>query len=194
MKHSVYFLLLIVFLVMSCSEDNDDTLVAENNENKVALLKIDYLTHAFEGGKELTFQSATDFTIAANYQPPGDFGSVQLMYEELEQPLFEGTIIWMGLGERSYPDSIQSADGFETISTPVEMPAQSLFENVMYAEYIYYPEDLSYSDLWDAIKNLHLVQEYRVNSPSEPIKVFLYTPSVGVGNPADWDYYVFLKN
>lgn len=194
MKHSVHLLLLIAFLVMSCSEDNDDTLVAETVENKVTLLKIDYLTQAFEGGKEMTFASATDFTIDANYQPPGDFGSIQLMYEELDQPIFDGTIIWMGLGERSYPENLMAPDEFTTITEAVEMPDENLFEKVMYDEFAFYPEDLSYSQLWNAINQLEIVQTYRTNAPNEPIKVFLYTPSVGVGDPADWDYYLILKN
>ncbi len=194
MKNSLYLILLIALFTFSCSEDNDDNLVSENNDNNVALLKVDFLTHTFEGGQELTFESTTDFNIVSNYQAPGDFGSIELVYNELEQPLFKGTIIWMGLGERSLPESLQGIDNFETLSEPVEMPSVSMFANVMYDEFAFYPEDLDYSLLWDSIKNLKIVQQYRQYNPNETIKIFLYTPSVGIGNPEEWDYYIILKN
>ncbi len=194
MKKLLLLMLFTALSILSCSEDNDDNLIAENNTNKVALLKVDFLTNAFEGGKELTFESSSSFTIETSYQAPGDFGSVQLMYDELDQPLFDGTIIWMGLGERLYPESLQNVGDFETISEPVEMPSEAMFENVMYSEFAYYPDDLDYSLLWDSIKNLKIVEDYTSNNPNAMIKVFLYTPSVGIGNPADWDYYLILKS
>lgn len=194
MKKSAILFFLLTLFILSCSEDNDDNLENEINGNKVVLLKIDFLTHTFEGGNELTFESASDFTITTNYQPPGDFGSIKLMYEEVDEPLFDGTIVWMGLGERNYPETLQGVNDFTTTPEAVEMPNESMFINVMYDENAYYDEDLDYSLLWDAIKNLKIVQNYRNSNPDETIKVFLYTPSVGLGNPADWDYYIILKN
>lgn len=194
MKKLAFLFFLLTLFIFSCSEDNDDNLDSEINVNKVALLKIDFLTQTFEGGNELTFESATDFTVTSNYQPPGDFGSIKLMYDEVDEPLFDGTIVWMGLGERSYPETLLDANDFTTIPEAVEMPSESMFTNVMYDEFAFYPEDMEYSLLWDSIKHLELVQQYRQNNPDETIKIFLYTPSVGVGNPADWDYYVILKN
>lgn len=194
MKKSAILFFLVTLFIFSCSDDNDDNLESEINGNNVVLLKIDYLTHSFEGGKELTFESATDFTITANYQPPGDFGSIKLMYDEVDEPLFEGTIVWMGLGERNYPETMHNADDFPIIPEAVDMPNVSMFTNIMYDENAYYDEDLDYSLLWDAIKNLEIVRNYRNSNPNETIKVFLYTPSVGIGNPADWDYYLILKN
>ena len=203
MKKSMYACFLLVFFVLSCSEDADDTLKSEihtveetieTDDNKVAVLKIDYLTQMFEGGQELTFETSSDFSITTNYHSPGDFGSVQLIYSEVGQPIFDGTIIWMGLGERSVPETLQGSTEFETITNPVDMPSENMFELVMYDEFAYYPDDLSFISLWDAIKNLEIVQDYRLENPDATIKVFLYTPSVGVGDPADWDYYIFLKN
>jgi hypothetical protein len=63
MKKLLY-LFFITILLMSCSKtENVDGL------NKVLLLKVDYLTNAFEGGKELTFpQSTSAFTITTDYK------------------------------------------------------------------------------------------------------------------------------
>jgi len=193
MKISLSFILFFSVMLLSCSDD-DTTNQLEPTSNKVALLKIDYLTQTFEGGKELTFDASTDFNISYNYYAPGDFGSVELMYEELDETLFDGTIIWMGLGARSYPTSLMSAEDFQTVNEPLAMPSNDMFENVMYSEYAYYPEDLDYSTLWNSIADLSIVEEYRSSNPNATINVFLYTPSVGAGDPADWDYYVILKN
>lgn len=185
---------MITTLFLSCFEDNDDDGMLGNVDNKVVLLKVDYQTHTFEGGKELAFGQSAGFTIASEYEAPGDFGSIELIYEELGQTLFEGTIVWMGLGERSYPESLLAVDDFVTVPEAVEMPSQTLFENVMYDEFAFYPEDLDYASLWEAIDNLQIVQTYRASNPDGTVSIFLYTPSVGAGDPADWDYYVILKN
>lgn len=188
------FLLLLPLLAYSCFEDNDDNIPAEPYQNKVALLKVDYLTHTFEGGQELAFNSSSGFTISSEYVVPSDFGSVKLVYEELEETLFEGTIVWLGLGERTYPETLLGTEDFTNIAEPVAMPSETMFQNVMYYESAFYPEDLDYTSLWHSIANLKIVESYRNSNPNAKVNVFLYTPSVGLGNPADWDYYVILKN
>lgn len=162
--------------------------------NKVLLLKVDYLNPAFEGGKELTFEDADGFTISSVYNSPGDFGDITLKYAELDQPLFAGTIHWMGLGEMTFPQSMDEIEAFTPITDPVAMPDASMFAPVMYTEYPYYPETIDYESLWNTIDNLLLVKEYRANNPDAQINAFLYTPSVGIGNPADWDWIIILKS
>ncbi len=187
-----FILPLIIFgLLISCDKNNEPEI--ENTTNKVVLLKIDYLTNLFEGGKELNFLPSSNFTISSTYQAPGDFGSVQLYYSELNEMLFDGGIIWMGTGEIAYP-TIDTSSSFITTGNSVQIPDTSLFENVMYNEYAYYPDTISYSDIWNSIDNLEIVEEYRNSNPNGKINLFLYTPSVGVGNPAEWDWFVILKN
>ena len=90
-------LVLLVCTLISC-DSNDDT-TDPNTQNKVALLKIDYLTNVFEAGKETEFVQNASFTISSTYNPPGDFGSIQLYYQELDEKIFDGTIIWLGSGK-----------------------------------------------------------------------------------------------
>jgi len=180
-----------IVLFFSCSKKNETS--PECPDNKVVLLKVDFLTHTFEGGKELTFRRVPTFTISSNFQPPGDFGSVQLYYDEVNELLFDGTIIWMGTGQMSYPD-IENPSVFSTIGQTVPMPDTNLFEKVMYDQFAYYPETIPYQEIWDAIGNLGIVEEYRNFYPLGKVHLFLYTPSVGYGNPADWDWFVILKN
>lgn len=184
--------------LMACSDDNSDP-VDENPQsaNKVVLLKVDATNFAFEGGKELTFEEASTFTISHEYILPGDFGSIKLKYDELDATIFDGDIHWMGLGEMNYPEAIDPVSSFESIATAVPMPDESLRELVLYDEFMPvedWPYAANYSALWDAVDNLQIVKEYREANPGAKVHFFLYTPSVGVGNPADWDWFVILKN
>ena len=189
----------LTLLSVACSDSSEPetvsgTFIDETVTNKVLLLKVDFLTSAFEGGKELTFADEDDFTISTTYNSPGDFGDVSLNYSELNQPLFAGTIHWMGLGEMTYPESLENVEFFTPVTDPVAMPDVSLFAPVMYSEYPTYPETIDYAALWDAVDNLLMVKEYRMSNPNAQINVFLYTPSVGVGNPAEWDWFIILKS
>lgn len=210
MKTKIIFLVSIALLLLGCSPDQDTTLPnsaqPENRQshttynhhlpyaNKIVLLKVDFLTHHFEGGKELVFKGAQNFTIASVYQSPGDFGGVSLKYAELNETFFEGTIHWMGLGQMQYPEQLDSADAFQTISNAVPMPNASLLATVAYDEFAYYPDPMPYAALWSAVENLQVVAQYRVSNPQSTVNIFLYTPSVGMGNPEDWDYFIILKN
>jgi len=48
-----------------------------------------------------------------------------------------------------------------------------------------------YSKIWKSISNLCIVAEYLKNN--KKIGLLLYTPSVGVGDPHDWDWYVIMS-
>ena len=191
-------LILLVSLSMAfvaCSDDSGAPL--QNNpepDNKVLLLKVDLETNGFEGGKELVFSDADDFTITTDYNSPGDFGDITLTYEEADADIFAGTIIWAGTGQMTYPETLNAVGSFTIAAEPAPMPAAEDFELVEYDEFNYYPEEIDYDAIWDAVDNLQLVKQYRQENPDAKVNLFLYTPSVGVGNPAEWDWYIILKN
>lgn len=191
MKKAVVFLMLIG-LVLSC--DKNDEQEIKNETNKVVLLKVDYLTNVFEGGKELEFSPSTSFTISSNYVPPSDFGSIQLFYSELNETIFDGTIVWSGTGQRSYPAGIDLPNTFSHSTNNLPMPNISMFEKVIYSQFSIYPDTIEYANIWNSINNLELVSDYRNSNPNGKINLFLYTPSVGAGIPAEWDWYIYLKN
>jgi len=192
-------LLLLGLCALAASCADDDALPANNPNpvagNKVLVLKVDLLTNAFEGGKQLEFDSAENFTIASYYNAPGDFGDIKLRYNEVEGDLFAGTIHWMGLGQITYPE-FEMPNAFTSMQGETAMPAATDFELVPVAqgEPPYEWPDTNYGAIWDAIDNLQLVQDYRAANPGAKVQLFLYTPSVGVGNPAEWDWIIFLKN
>ena len=195
MKKS-FLLLVFAALLMSCSDTETDPVNGGSEGNKVLLLKVDLLTNAFEGGKELTFPDNNNFTISVDYNPPGDFGDVTLNYEEVGMPIFAGDITWMGLGEITYPESMDASGEFTTIQNPVSQPNESQFSLVTYEETeanIFF-EDIDYDAIWAAVDNLAAVKEFRDSNPDAQVNLFLYTPSVGIGNPEEWDWIVILKN
>ena len=65
---------------------------------------------------------------------PSDFGGIQLFYTELDEKIFDGTMLWMGIGKVSYPimDTISS---FETEGYPLNLPDEETFEWVAYYNY-----------------------------------------------------------
>lgn len=173
-------------LICSCSGG-----LAPESENKVLLLQVDYLTNSFEAGKELSFEhSTTTFSVQTEYTEPGDFGSIRLIYEELNEPIFFGTIHWMGLGERLYPETLLPKDNFDHVLTADYVSPVNGFEDVFNPAGTTY----DYNVPWTAIQGLVLVRTYLESNPGSKVRVFLYTPSVGIGDPADWDWIFIIKN
>ncbi|QYJ68656.1 hypothetical protein [Flavobacterium litorale] len=187
-------LLLGLSLFMGACSDDDAAPLANQPDNNVLLLKVDMQTNTFEGGKELTFDDYDNFTIATSYIEPGDFGDIVLKYEEANAPIFEGTIVWNGSGEMTYPEALNATNTFATVTTPTPMPVATDIELVQYSDFNNYPELINYTAIWDAVANLQLVKEYRAANPTAKVNLFLYTPSAGAGNPVDWDWFVILKN
>ncbi len=186
------FLFIFLCSLWACTDDAER--YTRNATNKVALLQVDYLNYEFEGGKEYALRTTPDFTIGSVFIPPGDFGNIQLYYKELGVLLFEGSIIWAGLGQMNYPEKIDPVSYFRLANNTTPMPSADQFELVDYDEYAFYPDTIETERIWAAIENLEITQSYRASNPTEKIHLFLYTPSVGVGIPSDWDWYVILKN
>jgi len=178
----------VIILLAACTPENNP---ANPDSNKVLMLKVDYLTNTFEGGTETSYTTDTPaFTIKVNYIEPIDFGNIKLSYQELNETLFDGTIIWMGTGHINYPDSILPASAFTRVLTTDYISPDSGFVNLFNPQNIPY----NYSPVWASVQSLVKVREYLVSNPHSPVKLFLYTPSTGPGNPADWDWILFMKN
>lgn len=165
--------------------------IEDNATSKLLMLKVDYLTNNFEGGKETIFSVNTPtFTITTQYTPPGDFGNIRLIYQELNEIIFDGSIIWMGRGEINIPQNILPANRFSHVLTADYVYPIGGFENVLDPE----NQEYDYSQIWSQVQGLVKVREYLNSNPNASVKIFLYTPSVGVGDPADWDWIIFIKN
>ena len=191
MKAKVLTITIFILTLISCSKDNDDTITPSTNQNNVLVLKVDYNTNTFEGGKELSFSSTiSNMTVINQYVPPSDFGSIKLIYQELNETLFDGTIVWNGLGQMNFPQNLLNANQFDRVLTADYVSPNSGFENVFNPNNATY----NYNSIWASVQSLVKVRQYLISNPNATVKIFLYTPSVGIGNPAEWDWIVILKN
>lgn len=182
-------------LVLSACKKDNTNFTKDYSGNRLVMLQVDYKTFNFEGGKEFTFDEDTDeFTLKGIYQSPGDFGGVKLYYDELDELLFEGSVIWMGTGKRSFPKKLDKASDFKSFDSKVSMPDNDLFtgtfEGLPTTEFT----DSEKTKIWKAIDDLKLVSAYRELNPDGKVNIYLYRRSVGIGDPAEWDWLVFLKN
>ncbi len=186
-----YLSLLIVLLIITACDSNSSTnTLIPVQQNKVLLLKVNYENNAFEGGNETIFpNSTTTFTITNQVVPPADFGNIKLFYSELNAKLFDGDIIWMGDGQIHYPTSFLPESQYNYIDTFAPIP-DPVFEN------IYNPSNTNYnySQIFNSIRYLGIVNEYRGTNPNATVKLFLYTPGVGVGDPSKWKWIFIFKN
>jgi hypothetical protein len=187
------FLSFTVFILtlISCSKENTRQASSTTSSNNVLVLKVDYNTNQFEGGKEMTFtDTSSNMSITNQYVAAGDFGSIRLKYQELNEILFDGTIVWAGLGQVNYPQNLLNANQFDRVMTTDYVTPVSGFENVFNPDNTVY----NYNAIWTSVQNLVKVRQYLYSNPNATVKLFLYTPSVGFGNPADWDWFIFMKN
>ena len=185
---TIIVLLSLISLLFSCNSDNVDL----NNDapTQVLMLKVDYTTHAFEGGTEFGFSKQTDdFTIINEYVEPADFGNVKLIYKELNETLFDGTIHWMGLGKMTFPKNLKSPKDFKYTITDDFVYPKNGFENVFNPQ----NQKHEYDMVWSSLQSIVKVREYLKANSDQKVKLFLYTLSVDAGDPLDWDWIVYLK-
>lgn len=189
MKAKTLLLALIALALMGCEAENNDLELCDNNS--VLVLAVDYTTNKFMGGAKLDFKNKSEhFTTYNEFVEPSDFGSIKIIYDEIDETLFSGTIHWMGLGERTFPKSLLPADKFEGVITDNYVSPKNGFENIFNP----YEMDLNHEVAWGEVQYLVKVREYLAINPEQKVKLFLYTPSVGLGNPEDWYWVIFLKS
>ena len=181
----------LLFTLFSCKKTvlQEEPTTAGTQE-KVAFLQIDYLTTTFEGGTEWTFNAHSTFTSRPTYQEPVDFGNLALHYQEENAQIFDGGIVWMGRGTMQTPASIIPAASFPLTTAVLQQPT---FDEIEYSDFPTNHPATTANDLWQSIKDLQLVEDYLTSNPNGKLQFFLYTPSIGIGNPADWNWIVYLK-
>jgi len=103
---------------------------------------------------------------------------------------FEGGIIWAGRGIINQPQNILPASQFDTVTTADIVNPTAGFENIFNLNNTVF----DYALVWSSVQRLVKVREYLNANPNATVKLFLYTPSVGAGNPADWGWIIFMKN
>ncbi|MDL2277216.1 hypothetical protein LJC57_01360 [Parabacteroides sp. OttesenSCG-928-G07] len=189
MKLKAFFCIACLFLLFGCDDDDKpEIVICPPVGSYVFTFAVDYTTNDFLGGYVIDLPQETDFLkFACTYKSPGDFGSVSWYDETTETELFSGTIIWMGKGKRTFPEEIDSPSSFIKRDTKTAMPE---FVLLQHDEYGTNYENIDYEAIW---KPLEYLQNVSWLQSSSPAYLYLYRPSVGLGDPKDWYWLVFLE-
>lgn len=177
------------------SDDFTESDLQETDLQKHILIsKVDYLTFRYKGFYALTvtnkLNSGTEIPFVSQYQGPGDFGYIKLFYRNTNNLLMDGSIIWSGCGELNFPNNFRAG---LPMDNGLPYPGQSRISFINdggHYETVTDERDLQY--IWQSVSRQKEFQHYYGNS-SKKVAVYLYTPSVGIGNPADAYYLVFTE-
>ena len=190
MKKIAFLFLLIIF--SSCSDDADDNVI-QNQNRELTILKVDFLTHTFEGGNSFEFNNiamTNTLPIEEIYVAPSDFGNYTLKYTPTNEVIFDGPIAWMG-GSYDLPLDFDSSDYETTTLNPsinldeIEyfMPTADILAGEGYTNF-------DYASVWNSIKNLQVTNDCLNNNGK--IGFVLYTPGLGLFQPENAYWLVIL--
>lgn len=163
-------------------------------QKHILISKVDYLTFRYKGFYALNvtdkLNTGNEIPFVAEYREPGDFGYIKLFYRNTNNLLMDGTIIWMGCGELSFPASFRAG---RQLNSGMPYPGQthiSFINNE--GDYITVTDESELQRIWQTLSKQEEFQHYYGNTHKK-VAVYLYTPSVGVGNPADAYYLVYTE-
>ena len=190
MKKIAFLFLLII--ISSCSDDSDDNVI-QNQNRELTILKVDFLTHTFEGGNSFEFNNiamTNSLPIEEIYVAPSDFGNYTLKYTPTNEVIFNGPIAWMG-GSYDLPLDYNSSD-FETTTLN---PSINLDEIEYFLPTIDILADEGYTNfdftsVWNSIKTLRVTNDCLNNNGK--IGFVLYTPGLGLFQPENAYWLVIL--
>ena len=181
-------ILILLLAVLGCEKKEHPILQLHNT---ILILKVDFQTYQFEGAKEVVISDvfAPTDTIPLNYlfKAPSDFGYMKIWHEPGLDTLFYGDVVWNGWGPLHYPQ-VDPAASFSRTSAALPAPDSTHYN------YIWKPHNrppVSFDSLWMDLADLDIVQDYYHGS--KKFSYFCYTPSVGFGDPSEWDYYIFMN-
>ena len=179
------------------SDEFTESDLQEADLHKTILIsKVDYLTFRPRGFYAMNVQnpvsSGNEIPFVAQYQAPCDFGWFKLFYQNTDNLLAYGSIVWMGCGQLAFPESFRAG---QKLSSGLPYPGQSkiaFINNGGHYCTVNANQEIDLQRIWQTLSKQVEFQHYYNNS-SKKVAVYLYTPSVGVGDPADWYYLVFTE-
>ena len=163
-------------------------------QKHILISKVDYLTFRYKGFYALNvtnkLNTGNEIPFVADYRSPGDFGYIKLYYRNTNNLLMDGTIIWSGCGELNFPESFRAG---QRLSNVLPYPGQSRIAFINEeGHYTTVSDDTELQRIWHTLSRQKEFRHY-FGRTSKKVAVYLYTPSVGVGNPADAYYLVFTE-
>ena len=163
-------------------------------QKHILISKVDYLTFRYKGFYALNvtnkLNTGNEIPFVADYRSPGDFGYIKLYYRNTNNLLMDGTIIWAGCGALNFPDSFRAG---HRLASGMPYPGQGRIAFINNeGHYTAVTDEYELQRIWQTLSHQQEFRHYYTHS-SKRVAVYLYTPSVGVGNPADAYYLVFTE-
>lgn len=177
------------------SDDFTESDLKESDLKKDILIsKIDYLTFQYKGFYALNVSGKTNdgelIPIISEYQPAGDFGFIKLYYRNTGNLLLDGTIVWSGCGQLAFPEPFRAGLPVkEAIPFPGIEHFARLGEDGQYTETV---NEWEMKHIWQSVSYQKEFQHYFGNS-TKKVAVYLYAPSVGMFDPHEAYYLVFVE-
>jgi hypothetical protein len=171
-------------VLSSCRKDS------VNLDTHLVLLKVDYTTYTFEGGIMFDLENnpiSNTVQIGIEYEEPSDLGYIKLFHNPDSILIFDGSILWSGTGQQNFPDTLNAVSSYQTFSG-ITSTIDSTRINEVFSMPSSQNDQYQYL-IWNKISTLQIVQD--AYNQDFDFSIFCYTPSVGIGSPSEWDYFVF---
>jgi len=177
------------------SDDFTESDLKESDLKKDILIsKVDYQTFQYKGFYALNVSGKTNdgelIPIISEYQSPGDFGYIKLYYRNTGNLLVDGTIVWSGCGQLAFPEPFRAGLPVkEAIPFPGIEHFARLGEDGQYTETV---NEWEMKHIWQSVSYQKEFQHYFGNA-TKKAAVYLYAPRVGLFDPYEAYYLVFVE-
>jgi len=112
------------------------------------------------------------------YAREGDFGGALFIDRQTFDPVFAGTIVWMGGGGRYWPSAQSPVDPLRFGGSPVAPE----FSGVVVAPNSHWTSSPAAQEAWELARSSDLLASYEACGDFSVV-VWVYTPSVGLTDP-----------
>lgn len=170
----------------------------------ILIANVDYMTFEYGGFYSMNVTNkqneGNEIPFLADYMSPGDFGYIKLYYRDQSNLLMDGSIVWAGCGELNFPETFVKGNSSNTYVPEYTMKRGLSFpsDRISYIDADgSYVQDVDESDndlgyIWQTLSAQEEFMSY-YEQTSKKVAVYLYQPSVGMGDPYEWYYMVFVE-
>lgn len=175
--------LICLFFVLGCCDDDD--IVEDVINTRVAVLIVDEETKDFEGGKINNYDEVFDsYALEVENLAPNDAGYIKIYLKPFNnQLIYFASQIFMGSGEIFIPNPITPPHQFEYVITNDyrNIPDNAIeLTNIGSVNVEYY---------WASIQGLRIVREALL-SPNSQVHYFRQDLNAGIDSNAKWIFIV----
>lgn len=158
----------------------------------IATLVVDYKTFEYEkvhlGYYNCASCTNDSLPFSTHYVLPSDFGSVAFTLPSTEDTIFAGGIVWSGRGEISHPKGFDTVVSDTFKNSPIGKPDKLKYFNVLVSKR---SDSINgkIDSAWAAIDSLTITAFFA--DAGLKAGIYLYTPTVGIFDPAVAKWIVF---